>query len=293
MDWKSPFTEAPPQSRQDSGSNFLGLEKKYAILLFSGMAGVFFFVCMLFLAPSDMLGFAVGVTITIAFVPYSLYSYFDKKAILDMEENLPAFLRDLAESRKTGMTLPQALYKSAQADYGKLTVELKKMANQISWGVPFQDTLQRFSRRSKSPFIQRAIAIIIEAQESGGALIETLDAVAHDARMIKDAEQERKAKLSQQAVIIYAIFFLFMIIVVALKKLMMPLIYSQGFALSTENPDKIISYYQNLFFAMILIQGLFNGMIAGQIAEGSPVLGLKHSALFVTIGVMVSWLFIF
>jgi flagellar protein FlaJ len=191
------------------------------------------------------------------------------------------------------MTLPQALYKSAQVDYGKLSVELKKMANQISWGVPFHDVLARFSKRSKSGFIQRSIAIIIEAQQSGGALVETLDAVARDARMLKEAEAERKSKLNQQAVIIYAIFFLFMIIVVALQKLMMPLIYSKGFALATEDPDLIISYYQNLFFSMILIQGLFNGMIAGQIGEGSPILGLKHSAIFVIVGVMVSWLFIF
>jgi len=240
-----------------------------------------------------MFGFSIGVALAIAFVPYSIFSYMEKKAIIDMEKNLPSFLRDLAESRKTGMTLPQALYKSAQVDYGKLSIELKKMANQISWGVPFQEVLQRFSKRSGSPFIQRSIAIIMEAQQSGGALIETLDSVARDARMLKDAEEERKSKLNQQAVIIYAIFFLFMAIVIALQKLMMPLIYSKGFALATEDPLTIVSYYKNLFFSMILIQGLFNGMIAGQISEGSPIMGLKHSALFVIIGVFVSWMFIF
>jgi flagellar protein FlaJ len=270
-----------------------GLEKRYAVLLFSGMGAATVFILMVLFASEDMFGFAVGASLAAAFVPYSFYSYMNKKAILDMEKNLPAFLRDIAESRKTGMTLPQALYKSAQVDYGKLSKELKKMANQISWGVPFQDVLQRFSKRSKSPFIQRSIAIIVEAQKSGGALIETLDSVAKDARMLKDAEDERKSKLNQQAIIIYAIFFLFMAIVVALQKLMMPLIYSKGFALATEDPEVIISYYQNLFFSMILIQGLFNGMIAGQIGEGSPILGLKHSAIFVIAGVFVSWLFIF
>jgi len=270
-----------------------GLEKRYAVLLFSGIGSATVFLLMTLFAPEDMFGFSVGLALVTAFVPYSFYSYMNKKVILDMEKNLPAFLRDIAESRKTGMTLPQALYKSAQIDYGKLSKELQKMANQISWGVPFQDVLQRFSKRSKSPFIQRSIAIIVEAQKSGGALIETLDSVARDARMLKDAEDERKSKLNQQAIIIYAIFFLFMAIVVALQKLMMPLIYSKGFALATEDPDVIISYYQNLFFSMILIQGLFNGMIAGQIGEGSPILGLKHSALFVIAGVFVSWLFIF
>jgi len=293
MSPKIPFTKGGKKLPSEQRGLMLGLEKRYAVLLFSGMGAVLFFLGMIFLAPPDMFGFSIGVALAIAFVPYSLFSYMEKKAIVDMEKNLPSFLRDLAESRKTGMTLPQALYKSARVDYGKLSLELKKMANQISWGVPFQEVLQRFSKRSRSPFIQRSIAIVIEAQQSGGALIETLDSVARDARMLKDAEEERKSKLNQQAVIIYAIFFLFMAIVIALQKLMMPLIYSKGFALATEDPLVIVSYYKNLFFSMILIQGLFNGMIAGQISEGSPIMGLKHSALFVIVGVFVSWLFIF
>ena len=280
-------------SRLKKEDLIFGLEKMYFVILLSGIIAAVFIMGMLFFGPPDLMGFSIGVALAIAFVPYFLFSYVEKKAILDMEKNFPSFLRDIAESRKTGMTLPQALHKSAKVDYGKLTKELEKMANQISWGVPFEDVLKRFSKRSRSPFIQRAIAIIIEAQKSGGALMETLDAVARDARMLKDAEEERKSKLNQQAVIIYAIFFLFMIIVVALQKLMMPLIYSKGFALATEDPNLIVSYYQNLFFSMILIQAVFNGMIAGQISEGSPILGLKHSALFIITGVIVSWLFIF
>ena len=130
-----------PSDREEM---IFGLEKRYAVLLFSGMGSATIFILMLLLAPDDMFGFSVGLALVAAFVPYSFYSYLNKKAILDMEKNLPAFLRDLAESRKTGMTLPQALYKSAQVDYGKLSLELKKMANQISWGVPFQDVLQPF-----------------------------------------------------------------------------------------------------------------------------------------------------
>ena len=291
MEFKLPTKKSKPSS--EPTDLILGLEKRYAVLVFSGGASALVFLMLIFFAPTDMLGFSVGVAMSVAFIPYSIFTYLEKKSVVDMEDNLPSFLRDIAESRKTGMTLPQALHKSAQADYGKLSIELRKMANQISWGIPFQDVLKRFSKRSRSPFIQRAIAIIIEAQQSGGALIETLDAVAKDARMLKDAEAERKSKLKQQAYIIYGIFILFMIIVAMLQKLMMPLIYSKGFALATEDPIEIISYYRNLFFSMILIQGLFNGMIAGQISEGSTVMGLKHSAIFVIVGVMVSWLFIF
>jgi flagellar protein FlaJ len=229
----------------------------------------------------------------VGFIPYSLSTYQGKQRILQMEENLPAFLRDIAEAKKTGMTLPQAVYKSSRVDYGKLSSEVKKMSTQISWGVPFSGVLRRFSDRTNSDFIRRSIAIIIEAEHSGGALAETLDAVARDARLIKESEKERVTRLSQQAMIMYAIFFLFLAIVVALQKLMVPLVTAGGFAVATQEPEAVLSFYRSIFFSMIVIQGIFSGLLAGQISEGSIVVGLKHSAIFLTVGVFTSWIFIF
>jgi len=272
---------------------FLGLPKRRQLLLFSVALAAILILSALILAPPRLYGAFTGLGVMIAFIPYSLYSYLEQSVLKDMEDNLPEFLRDIAESRKTGMTLPEAVYKSMRIDYGKLTPEVKKMAYQISWGVPFEDVLKRFAKRAKSRFIERSIAIIIQAQVSGGALTDTLDSVARDATLIKEAEKERKSKLNQQTMIMYAIYILFVIIVISLQKLMIPLITSKGFTLATQNPEEIISFYRNLFFSMIVIQAVFNGMLAGQISEGSPVIGLKHSAIFLAFGVVASWIFIF
>lgn len=288
-----PGTTLPTEKKTKEPKEFLGLPKKQQLLLFSVALAAILILLAILLAPPRLYGAFIGLGFMIAFIPYSLYSYFEQSAIKDMEDNLPEFLRDIAESRKTGMTLPEAVYKSMRVDYGKLTPEVKKMAYQISWGVPFDEVLQRFAKRAKSRFIERSIAIIIQAQVSGGALTDTLDSVARDATLIKEAEKERKSKLNQQALIMYAIYILFVIIVISLQKLMIPLITSKGFTLATQNPEEIISFYRNLFFSMIVIQAVFNGMLAGQISEGSPVIGLKHSAIFLVFGVVASWLFIF
>ena len=271
---------------------FLGLEKKYQLLAFSIIFAVFLILIALFLAPPRFYGLFLGVGVMIAFIPYSLTNYIEGARARDMEENMPAFLRDIAEARKTGMTLPEAVYKSLRVDYGALSPEVQKMAYQISWGVPFSEVLVRFSRRSKSRFIERSIAIISQAQVSGGSLTDTLDAVARDASVIKEAEKERKSKLSQQSLIMYAIFVLFAIIVVALQKLMIPLVSAKGFTVTAGDPKEMLDFYKNLFFSMIVIQAVFNGMLAGQIAEGSPVIGLKHSVILLTVGVLISWFFI-
>ena len=63
--------------------------------------------------------------------------------------------------------------------------------------------------------------------------------------------------------------------------------------MAASDPAEMLNFYRNLFFSMIVIQAVFNGMLAGQIAEGSPVVGLKHSVILLTVGVVMSWFFIF
>ncbi len=281
------------KTAKEEAELLFGLEKKYQLLLFSVAFAVLLILIALFIAPPSLYGIFIGVGVMIAFIPYSLTNYLESAKIKNMEENLPAFLRDIAEARKTGMTLPEAVYKSIKVDYGALSQDVQKMAYQISWGVPFNEVLERFAKRSKSRFIERSIAVILQAQISGGALTETLDSVARDASLIKEAEKEKKSKLSQQSMIMYAIYILFVIIVVALQKLMIPLVSAKGFAVAVTNPQEMLLFYRNLFFTMIVVQAVFSGMIAGQISEGSPVAGLKHSAILLVVGVVLSWFFIF
>ena len=124
--------KAPKKGEQ----RILGLEKKHAILFFSVAAAAVLGVTAFLVAGPKMYGLFFGLAVTVGFVPYSLYSYSKQRRIRDIEDNFPALLRDIAESRKSGMTLPQAVYKSARIDYGALSPDVKRMANQISWGVP-------------------------------------------------------------------------------------------------------------------------------------------------------------
>ena len=52
------------------------------------------------------------------------------------------------------------------------------------------------------------------------------------------------------------------------------------------------SYYRTLFFHMVLIQAFFNGVLAGQLGEGSVVAGLKHSAIMLGVALLVFGLFL-
>lgn len=260
-----------------------------------------------------LLGFMVGM------IPYLLLSYFELQWIRAIEEQMPLFLLDLAESQKTGMTLPDSLKLIAKTDYGRLSPEIKNINDQISWGIPVQECLTRFSNRlKKSKLVTRVTRIIVESYNSGGEIARTMESIAADIITIREAEKERKAMAYQQVVIMYAIYFIFVGIIIGLSKTLIPMIQLNvetsaiGGILTFQDPCLVCAgsshifcitcnlfsvvcqmfalgggakcYYYALFLMMTIVQGIFSGLVAGQIGENSVVAGFKHSAIMTFTG---------
>lgn len=231
-----------------------------------------------------------------------------------MEEKMPLFLRDLVESISSGVPFHQAIVMSSKLDYGELSREIKKMANQISWGMPVNKVLDQFIERVKSSKkLFMALKILRESYLTGGEIISTLNSVADNLTQLNEIEKERKSILNQYVVLIYAIVFVFVAILVAINKLMLPIFQATqapggeilGFKSPCEdnptfvcvvfslpaqyifgvaNPTSIGGYYISIFFYMSTIIAIACGMVIGEITERSIFSGLKHS-LILTIAV--------
>lgn len=277
-----------------------------AVLVFIGIFG--------FWGNGAMIGNFILLGLVVGVVPYILITYFEYQKIKVIEDQMPVFLLDLAETQKAGMGLPDALKTVAKTDYGKLTVEINKMNDQLSWGVPLQDVLGMFAfRLRRSPTIGRVIRIINEAYASGGDVVRTMEAISADITQIKDAEKERQSMMFQHVMVMYAIYFIFIGIVIGLSKTLIPMLEmnveaaTMGGILTFQDPClqciassniyciscSIYSltcsmfnlgggascYYNSLFLLMTVVQGIFAGLVAGQIGENSVVAGVKHSLI--------------
>lgn len=262
--------------------------------------------------------------ILILVVPYSLYKFFELKRIREYEREFPAFLRDLAESQRAGLSILQAIRLAAKSDYGSLSSEVRKMSTKLSWNVPLEEVLQGFANRMrKSSAIVRSMMVIEQANKSGGSVEDTMDSLATNIEMIRDVQEEKNVMLNQQVFMMYAIFFIFVGITIALIKFLIPLsqtpttdtfgfikgvganpcsecvqssspacvsctvFFSVSAAFGFGSKDEAGAYYKALFFIMIIVQGLFSGLIAGQISSDSVTGGVKHSFLMLSIGVSV------
>ncbi|HEV8359543.1 MAG TPA: type II secretion system F family protein, partial [Candidatus Thermoplasmatota archaeon] len=86
--------------------------------------------------------------------PYGFWMNRKNKRMRSLEARFPDFLRDLAASRKAGLTLTAAVQNAARGEYGALTPEIRTMADQLSWDVPFEEALAGFGKRVRTPLVE-------------------------------------------------------------------------------------------------------------------------------------------
>lgn len=301
------------------------MDFKSKILIISAVASILFFIIAILHIQTNVVLFIDFIFLGIfsIFIPYSIYQFFVFRKIKYYEEMFPDFLRSLSESMRAGLKIIQAIDVAARTDFGSLTPLIRKMKNQISWNVPLSTALRNFAHATNSKLIKHAMNILIEVIKTGGDVENIIDALATNMEENKEVENEKKAMLSQHIMMMYAIFFIFLGICVALLKFLIPMLeipqtgeeipltalgatnpcepcletglsnpqcfscvsflsISKAFGLGDGISQK--SYYLGLFFIMILLQGIFSGLIAGQIAYDSVVGGIKHSLIMLLIG---------
>ncbi len=255
--------------------------------------GVFllFFVLSLFElinfgSPVDFIVFAIlsGTGI------YGMYEWMHYRRIYKIDSIFPDFVRDLAASRRAGMTFTNAILFTSKGNYGVLTEEIKRIAQQISWGSSVEDALHTFAKRIKTPSVNRTISLIIEASRSGGNVAEVLDVAANDAREIKQLEAERRVSMASYVVVIYVSMMVFMAIIAMLAGVFIPTITgsdAQGLSqtmggLGAINQADIIQ----VFYFATLVQSIGTGFVAGIFEDGHLESSVKH----IFILVFISWL---
>ena len=214
----------------------------------------------------------------------------ENKRQKELEVKFLEFVRSLVENVRSGVNIPQAISYSARVNYGSLTPYIKKLDNQVEWGYPLHDALTIFANETNNKVIKRSIAIVIQAEQSGGDMGSVLEAVTQSVFEIKKIKDERKSNAYTQTVQGYFIYFFFVAIMIVLQVYLIPKLTviggevgqglgTIGVGLGSSQPLE----FNNIFLATILVQGFFAGIMSGKFAEGDYKSGIKH-ALIMAIG---------
>ena len=166
--------------------------------------------------------FMIGVLFLI--IPMSILNYLKFRKQDNLEEEFPVFIKNFAEIKKTGMSFPQAFEQISHTDLGPLTPHIKKTAAQISWGIPFPKALKNLAAAINSKIIKQSFIVISEAFEMGGNVVNTMRDLARNIYSIKEINERREATISQQIMVMYFIFFIFLGTLVGIYKMLIPML---------------------------------------------------------------------
>ena len=221
---------------------------------------------------------------------YGFYEMVRLRRISKIDTIFPDFVRDLAESRRAGMTFTKAILFASKGNYGILTSEIQKISQQVSWGSSVTDALFAFSERVQTKSIRRTISLIIEASKSGGNVADVLDVAARDAREIKMLEADRKTDMASYVVVVYVGMFVFLAILLILCTSFIPaMVGGEGAAgmqgvMGGGNFASLGEITTTFFYACI-VQAFGSGLVAGVFEDGTFTASVKH----IFIMVFMSW----
>lgn len=247
--------------------------------------------------PTIFLNF-FGLSLFFIFWPASFYWDRVKANINAIEEKFPDFLRDMAEYWKGGLSMTVAVQTLAGSEYGALNDEVKKMSDQLSWGVAFSDVIGMFAERVGTPIVKRAISLISEANRAGGKISDILVTAANDSREIKFLEGERKRTISSYISVIWTSYMVFLGVIVVLGKVFIPNIANSNSGdsggdgggseignMQIRNIDPL--FFLTIFYYGVNMQAMGNGAMAGLMATGRFSNGMKHSGLMILVAIIM------
>lgn len=286
------------------GKHLAGLSIGFAIIAVNVLFLRKNFMFLAFL----ILGFSVAV------LPFLLDYFAYNQRQKDIEDRFPDFVRNLVSAIKSGMPVSKAIIYISRTDYGPLNYHVKKMANQLEWHIPIKKVFLTFSGEVGNPIIKRAIATVIEAEQSGGNIEDVLSSITESLLTIKKLKQERKASIQGQITQSYVIFFVFIGVLLTIQNVLIPYLSKMDTAdtgiggTNTESLAKLRESYKfnasspaaiirsifgwfgslsGIFMMLAIIQSFFAGIVLGKMSEGDYKSGLRHSLLMMFIAVFV------
>jgi len=265
------------------------------------------------------------ISVFIFILPVFLIKYLHVRDVRECENYFPTFLDDLKEAKNSGVSFPQAIM-SCRGEYGALNKHVKKLQQDISWEVSIDDALLRLRKNlGDSRMLSRSITILLETYRSGGNVESILETLRTSLLKIMESEEYRKSIMQQHIMMMYGIFLMYIALIIMLGHFLIPMLDEMGNnstnasmgglkIMSVSSPCETCSnslcrtlcslfkitasmfgfgtsplhvYYKSLFFLMVVVQGVFTGIMAGQISGKSWVDGMRHGLIMMFLGAAI------
>ena len=157
---------------QQSGTDWsVGRVLMYACVAFA----VGFLLSLLMLL---YLSFAIAVGILFALIPFAIVWSRREERLITLEKQLPEAADLISRSLKAGHALPSTLTMLAEEMPDPIAAEFRIVSDEINFGLPMSEALQRLADRVPLTDLRYMIVAILIQREAGGNLSEIMSNVS-------------------------------------------------------------------------------------------------------------------
>ncbi|MGC9069251.1 MAG: type II secretion system F family protein [Thermoprotei archaeon] len=223
----------------------------------------------------------IGLGILITITPPSIINLIRQRRINLIDREIPLVLSELSDGTRAGLTLIEAIERSAKLSKTPLRNTLTQTLTKIKLGLNIEDALNITAKKLESKFSTHFIEILKQTLKSGGNITETLSTSAKLYKELLLFNEEKHTELRPYTFIIYLSFTIYLIIAyITVNQFILTLTKTPttGF-IALINPN----FYYAIFFYTSLMQAIFGGLVIGKITEGTTKAGLIHTTIMTTI----------
>ncbi|MBN1194211.1 MAG: type II secretion system F family protein [Methanomicrobiaceae archaeon] len=217
----------------------------------------------------------------IAITPYAVDVTLQKRQRRRKEELYTEFLFKLSEMMRGGLDPVKSVTELARTDLGALSPHVRYAANSMKFGISFEESMRDMAKSLRSELIIRYTDLVVQSSYSGGSVSDLILRASEDMRSILSIEREKEGNLSQYTLIFYFAQAIIVYIVYALHTSLLPFFSDISTSSFLDSHEIAEIDFSTGFFHLIMLNGLFGGLIIGKITEGEARYGLKHVVVLV------------
>lgn len=198
-------------------------------------------------------------------------------------EGITSFIRDIVETRKTGLGPEQCIISLSEKDYGHFSPHLKLISLKLKWGLPIRQIFDEFRSKVNNWLSQITIYFLVDTIEIGGGSEESLETLAEFVEKTHHLEQERKGLLAPLSIIPYIGAILLTSTTVIFLKFFTSMSSLGGIGIPYVMLNKVL-------LTPLVLHAFILGLVSGKLGVSNRIsAGFLHSTILILISIVGIW----
>jgi flagellar protein FlaJ len=230
------------------------------------------------LLPGTEPSVGLALTLSLTVLPAVIVDYRNVSSEASILSGVTSFLRDMVETRKTGLSPERCIKSLADRNYGGFSKHLKIMNLRMSWGEPLSVIFEDFSQKIKNWLSLVNVYLLVDAIEVGGGKEESLETLAEFAEATKALDNEKRKLLRPLLFVPYIGAVLLTATVIMLLQ----------FFTGTPGTQMAMSMAElnRILLTPLVLHSFMIGLVAGKVSSGRVSSGFKHG-IFLAIAALI------